>query len=229
MLMAAQGLEVPTRLHEAPPVPRVVDGAFERPGASGARLVFAADQTLLRGGEAGESAFLVRHGLVRLERETARGDRRIVRLAGPGEIVGQEALLGQRYAADVVACTGVAVTAIARTPRADRDDDPAWREVLADTLRALGQSQCWSAELLAGPARRRVLRLLHLLSGYAGQDGVVWLPRREEVGDMLDMALETASRQLVKLRAEGVLSFIDSRRARIDPARLAEALRESDR
>ena len=72
--------------------------------------------------------------------------------------------------------------------------------------------------------RERVLHLLRRLGEHAGIDGTIWLPRREEIGAMLDMTFETASRLVSAMRREGVLTLAPGRSAVLDRAALRKAL-----
>ena len=181
-------------------------------------------------GAAGTAVFTIRSGWVRFERSTERGDRRIVRLAGRGDLIGQEALLQRPYADEAVACTTVEVC---RIPRSLIDDlaeggTALPRELMLRWQRALDEAEAWVADLCAGPARRRLLRLLLRLSQQVDGDGLIWMPRREDIGDMLDMTIETASRLVSSLRREGVLTLHGQRHARLDAASLARALQAED-
>jgi CRP-like cAMP-binding protein len=57
---------------------------------------------------------------------------------------------------------------------------------------------------------------------------VIWLPQRDEIGAMLGLTVETASRLVSRLRREGVLELRGARQARIDGAALQQALRLED-
>jgi CRP-like cAMP-binding protein len=190
----------------------------------------APGDTLYHRASQGDALFTVRAGLVRFERITEAGTRRIVRLAGRGELIGHEALLGLPYADDAVACTPVQLCRIP-APLVDtlgRDHGALQRELMRRWQRALDDAQAWTAELTAGPARRRVLQLLLLLQRHADEDGRIWLPRREQIGDMLDMTVETASRHISRLRREGVLQPLPPQHARLQALRLHAACREAD-
>ena len=91
--------------------------------------------------------------------------------------------------------------------------------------RALDDADEWLTELCSGPARHRMLRLLLKLSEYA-EDGRVWLPARVEMGAMLDMTVETASRLVSQLKREGVLDTPDQRHAVLHMDALMAALRD---
>jgi CRP-like cAMP-binding protein len=170
--------------------------------------------------------FTIREGLVRFERSTEHGDRRIVRIAGRGDLIGQEALLQRPYADDAIACTEVH---LCRIPRALVDQlaqgrDALPRELMLRWQRALDAAEAWVSDLSTGPARRRLLHLLRRLGEHAGPDRTIWLPRREEIGAMLDMTVETASRLVSALRREGVLTLAPGRSALLDRAALRRAL-----
>ena len=91
----------------------------------------------------------IRSGLVRFERTTERGDRRIVRLAGRGDLIGQEALLQRPYADRAVSCTPVQLCRIPRTlvDELGREGGDLPRELMSRWQRALDAAEAWVAEL----------------------------------------------------------------------------------
>lgn len=176
----------------------------------------------------GSSLFTIRKGVLRLERSSHSGERRILRLAGRTDLVGIEAVLGQTYAADAVACTELEAC---RIPRALIDELlPTHVDVSLDLMkrwqRALDDSEEWLTELTRGTARHRMLRLLLKLSEYGESDGMIWLPTRQEMGAMLALTFETASRVVSSLRKEGVLRSADTRRAKVNMTALLQALND---
>jgi CRP-like cAMP-binding protein len=190
--------------------------------------VVGVDDPIYRRGERGTAVFTIRSGLVRFERLTERGNRRIVRLAGRGDLIGLEALLRQPYRDDALACTAVTLCHIPQSvvDELEASQMSLRRELMARWQNALDAAQAWSAELCIGTARRRLLELLALLDRLGDGVGPVWLPRREDIGAMLDLTFETASRVISQLRREGVLELMPPRHAQLDRARLAAALRE---
>ncbi len=186
------------------------------------------DGAVFQRGVKGSAVYTLRSGLVRFERLDERGLSRIVRLAGPGELLGQESLLDRAYVDDARACTPVELcripSGLVQTLASEPGGMP--RELMARWQDALDAAQTWTAELTCGPARARVLKLLAHLGHLAGPDGKVWLPRLHDIGNMLDLTLETASRQISALRKEGVLRRHPLRSASIDPVALQAALRK---
>jgi CRP/FNR family transcriptional regulator, anaerobic regulatory protein len=185
---------------------------------------------LFEAGARGHALYTLREGIVRFERVNERGDRRIVRLAGRGDLIGQEVLLRRPYADDAVACTSVRLCRIPAhlVDALSRQNPPLVHELMARWQRALEQSEGWLAELATGPARRRMLRLLQKLAAYAGPEGLIWLPQRDEIGAMLDITFETASRMISLLKREGVMELRGVRQARVDAQGLLQALRLED-
>jgi CRP-like cAMP-binding protein len=204
--------------------------SLERIHAHIASPLLRPDERLYARGEPAEAVFTIRSGIVRFERVTEGGDRRIVRVAGRGDLIGQEALLQRPYNDDAVACTAVELCRIPHklVDQLGATEAPLLRELMKRWQHALDESAAWVADLSTGSARRRVVKLLDVLARHADDQDCIWLPRREEMGDMLDMTVETASRFVSHLRREGVLDPLPARRARIDRARLAAALRAAD-
>jgi len=192
-----------------------------------ADLSFTPGQPVFIGGESGQAAYTVREGMVRLERLSERGECHIVRLAGRGDLIGMEALLGQTYATTAVACTPVK---LCRLPRAlveelEQQDGHLAHGLMARWQRALDDTDEWLTELLSGSARWRMLRLLLKLSEYGEGEGRIWLPTRQEMGAMLGMTVETASRLVSQLKREGVLQADGGRHAVLAMGALMAALR----
>ena len=77
----------------------------------------------------------------------------------------------------------------------------------------------WTRELSTGPARLRVARLMLYLTGLSA-DGRLHLPGREDVGAMLAVTTETASRLIADFRREGLLQSDEDGSMRADLAGL---------
>jgi len=127
---------------------------------------------------------------------------------------------------DAVPCTEVRLFRIPRAligqPVQDRDELP--RGLMQRSQRALGVAEAWVSDLSTRLARRRLPHLLRRLALHAGTDATNCLPRREEIGAMLDLTIETASRLVSALRREGVLTLLPGRSALLDRAALRKAL-----
>jgi CRP/FNR family transcriptional regulator len=183
-----------------------------------ASLTLAPGDTVYQRGELGAAVYTVRSGVLRFERVTERGDRRIVRLAGPGDLIGQESMVQRAHGDDAVACTEVELCRIPCHLLTDMSArEPALlHELMSRWQNALDAAETWVTDLTTGPARRRVLRLLLKLCDYTNAQGEIWLPSRDEMGAMLDMSVETASRLISALRRDGVLQTPGLRTVRVE-------------
>jgi len=216
--------------HTAPtPTTLFPAAAWPGPAAPTAALAAAPEQRILAAGSTGSQCHEITAGIVRLERVTAAGLRRIIRLAGPGDLIGQEALLRQPYRNDAVACTPVLLRPLALPPASHGPHGQLPSALLQRWQHTLDASEFWCTEVNSGSARRRMLQLLAQLQRHRDDRGLVWLPKRDQMADMLQLTTETCSRVLSALRREQVLTLVPTRLARVDAARLAEALAQADR
>ncbi|MEN9889926.1 MAG: hypothetical protein RLY78_221 [Pseudomonadota bacterium] len=179
-----------------------------------APLRLMAGAVLYRQGDGpGDSVWVVEQGLMRLERVAEEGTRRIVGLAGVGDLLGHDGLCGGPHASEAVACAAVQLR---RVPLDVLSHDAlAATRLLRQAARALAAAQAWSAEVVAGPAADRVRHLLTRLAEHEDADGLCWLPSRQEMAAMLDLRHETVSRHVSALRQQGLISVSQGSRARL--------------
>ena len=173
-------------------------------------LVFAPEQMLYTEGEAAVGVFTLRKGMVKLVRSTADGRVRIVRVLRPGDVVGLEALATARYDSEAVAMTEASVCRIplsvlhhlsANSPRLHLRLMQKWQQALKD-------ADDWLAELNFGSARQRVAGLALKMRDHETPQHTS-LFAREDMGAMLDLKLETVSREISALVREGLLKPLD--------------------
>lgn len=186
-------------------------------------------QALYEADTPGRAVYSIRSGVVMLERLTPQGERRILRLAGMGDVIGLEALLGQTHASRAVALSDVAACALpaAQIQELCLTHRSFTQQLMGRWQRALDEADEWLAELSTGPARHRVLRLVLKFTDYFGGSRIQ-LPMREDIGAMLGMTLETASRVVSTLRREGLLTAHGSTEVTVDVPKVLEALRRSE-
>jgi hypothetical protein len=154
--------------------------------------------------------FTLRKGLVKLVRVTGDGRNRVVRVLFAGDVVGLEALATGRYDSQAVALSEASLCRIpldvihqlgANSPRLHRKLMEKWQS-------ALKQADDWLAELNFGTARQRVLHFIHKMHEVSG-DGTVTLFSRDDMGSMMDLKLETVSREVTALVRAGVVEPLD--------------------
>lgn len=176
---------------------------------SGAVIYNAADE--------GRAVLTVRSGLVKLVQYLPDGGQRIVRLLRAGDTLGLEVLVGEAYEHTAIVLRRALTCRIPRevvqrlsveTPRLHTQLMKRWHQ-------SVRQADEWLTELSTGSARARVARLL-LAQAEATESNVCELFSREDVGAMLGVTTETASRMIAEFRRSGVLTDLESNRYRCD-------------
>jgi len=173
-------------------------------------LVYQPGQTLYDESDKALGVFTLRKGMVKLVRVTADGRARVVRVLFPGDVVGLEALATGRYDSQAVALSEVSVCRIplevmhqlgANSPRMHRKLMEKWQS-------ALKLADDWLAELNFGTAKQRVLHFIRKMHEVS-HDDTVTLFSRDDMGAMMDLKLETVSREVTALVRGGVMSPLD--------------------
>lgn len=173
-------------------------------------LVFAAGQTLYGEAAPAHSVYTLRMGMVKLVRSTPDGRQRVLRVLRPGDVVGLEALAGARYDSEAVALTEASVCRIPTEVihRLVQHSPRLHMRLLQKWQAALREADDWLAKLNFGTARQRVANFV-LKMRHASDPAVVTLFSREDMGAMLDLKLETVSREVSALVKRGVLQPLD--------------------
>lgn len=163
-------------------------------------LKLAPGATLYNAGEEGGCLFTIRSGLVKLVQFLPDGTQRIVRLLRPGAVAGLEMLVGRPYGHTAVA---LQETEVCRIPRAvverlSKETPRLHARLMERWDQALQQADAWLTELSTGSARQRLARLFLKLA--EGRDGPVELSGREDIGAMIGLGMETASRTVAEFK-----------------------------
>jgi CRP-like cAMP-binding protein len=162
--------------------------------------------TLYRAGDTGEYLFTVRVGALKLMQYLPDGSQRIVRLARTTDVIGLEALLESNYQHDAVVLQPTEVCRFpARVVRELGQQNPKLhRELMIRWQRALSEADAWLTELSTGSARQRVARLLlRLVRDPLNSESELF--GREDIGAMLGITTETASRTIADFKRRGLL------------------------
>jgi CRP-like cAMP-binding protein len=164
-------------------------------------LHFESGVTIYAQGERGQNLYTLREGFVKLLHLNEDGTERIVRLIKQGDLFGMEALLGSPHESSAIAlgrvylCRLPASMIVAlgeESPRLHRQMMKKWGE-------ALSQSETWFSQMNTGRADLRIARFLLALA--KEHEGIIKAPlfKREDMGLMMDIKLETVSRSLASL------------------------------
>ena len=172
-----------------------------------------ANALLYRHQQRGRHIFTIRTGVVKLVRYLPDGSQRIVRILRSTDVAGLEALLDQPYQHDAVALTALEVC---RIPAKMVNDLALERPKLHTELmkrwqRALNEADAWLTQFSTGTARQRMARLMMRLADPA-HDCSLELFCREDIGAMLGITTETASRVIAEFKRRGLLQERDDSR-----------------
>ncbi|MCU7892916.1 MAG: Crp/Fnr family transcriptional regulator [Candidatus Thiodiazotropha sp. (ex Ustalcina ferruginea)] len=162
--------------------------------------------TLYRTGDEGGRMYTVRSGILKLVQYLPDGSQRIVRLIRSTDITGLESILGETYQHDAVVLqeTEVCALPVRVVENLSKDNPALHRELLNRWQRALNEADAWLTELSTGSAKQRVARLLLRLVKDT-QESQCSLFAREDMGAMLGITTETASRTIAEFKRQSLL------------------------
>lgn len=148
------------------------------------------------------SVYTVRSGVLKLRVDLPNGGQRIVRLLRPGDVAGLESLVDEPYHHTAIALQDANVCRIPREVVAQLDKShPAVHLALMQRWqRSVDQADHFIVALSTGSAEARMARLLLTL----GCDDTP-MPSREDMGALLGITTETASRIIADFRRRGLI------------------------
>ncbi len=181
------------------------------------QFVLHAGDELYRAGDRGQRMFTIRSGSVKLVQYLPDGSQRIVRLLKSTDVTGLESLLDGPYEHDAVAMQDTEICCLpSDTVKQLSEKNPQLHEeLLRRWQRALHEADAWLTELSTGSAKQRIARLLLRLVQNA-ETSECTLFGREDVGAMLGITTETASRTIAEFKRQSLLIETSSNRFVLD-------------
>lgn len=194
-------------------------------------MQIASGDTLFRQGNEGKYVYTLRQGMIKLVRIRQNGDQRIMRILRPGDVGGLEVLVASQYEYDAIALDRVLLCRIPvkTLQQLDSESPKLHQKLLERWYQTVSEADEWMAELTSGSARARMARLLLKMRNPEHRE-LSTLFSREDIGSMLCMTMETASRTINAFQREGKISPLDAtgRLYRIEESALAETILNSD-
>ena len=168
-------------------------------------IILSPGDSLYNYGDAGDSLYTIREGLLKLQQPLSDGSSRIVNLLGQGQVAGLEVIVTGYYEHTAIA---LQPTKLCRIPREIVNKLAAnlHSQLMQKWHEALIRAHACTRELGTGHARQRVARLFLILQ--STQDGIVRLFGREDVGLLLGLTTETASRMIAGFKRKGIIREI---------------------
>ncbi len=169
------------------------------------------------------SLYTVRSGLIKLKVSLPNGGQRIVRLLRAGDVAGLESLVGEPYHHTAIALQDADVCRIPRevVMQLDKTHPKVHLALMQRWQRSVDQADHFIVALSTGSAEARMARLLLTL----GCDDTP-MPSREDMGALLGITTETASRIIAEFRRRGLIQVVKGECIAYDHtamARLAES------
>ena len=170
---------------------------------------YAAGDTLYLEGEDAEYLGIVRSGRIKLIDHSRSGRARIVRLHGPGSVLGLNGLLDEdsqhtAVAVDEVALYRIPIPSIRSIKQSNEETYCELMEYFSQYLR---QADNWITEFSTGGVRGRVARLTQYLMSTDEKTGddQVSLLTVEEMAEILGVTPESVSRVMADFKRKRVL------------------------
>jgi len=169
-------------------------------------ISFATGSVIYNAGDPGHWVFTVRGGVVKLVQYLPNGTQRTVHLLRQGAAMGMEALLGYAYEHSAIVLREALVCRIPITMIKDLNvQTPHLHEqLMRHWHQSAREADEWLTQLSTGTARARMARLL--LSLASGRRCECELFSAEDLGAMLSITPETASRIVAEFKRSNVLT-----------------------
>jgi len=202
----------------------LTESDFEKIHDPISQFTLKAGDRLYRDRDNGNRLFTIRSGLIKLQRYLPDGTQRIVRLAKTSDVIGLESLLDQPYEHEAIAMqtTEICCLPVDTVNELSKENPTLHKELLLRWQRALSEADTWLTELSTGSARNRVARLILQLTDDTSDQPECRLFAREDLGSMLGITTETASRTIAEFKRKGWLNELSSNHYRVDITALQE-------
>jgi CRP/FNR family transcriptional regulator len=171
-------------------------------------LTIPAGGVLFNMNEPADGVYCIRAGMVKLVKYSNTGAQRIVRIVKRSDVAGIEGIFSPAFEHTAVAVGEVVACRIplANFRRMIESNPSLQHRLLEKSQQALREAETWLSELAGGSAqaRERMARLLLRLRD--GSTDRIHRFNLEDVGAMLGITIETASRVLADFTRQGLLT-----------------------
>jgi CRP-like cAMP-binding protein len=173
-------------------------------------------QVLYSEGDSGHHMFTVRSGLIKLVQYLPDGTQRIVRLMRSTDVLGLEVLVDRQYEHEAVV---LRPSELCRYPQEtvdyfSRTNPILHRDLMKQWQKELSTADAWLTELSTGSAKRRMANLLLRLVEPDSTE--CFLFSREDIGSILSITIETASRTISEFKRSNLIKEIRSNHFDLD-------------
>lgn len=183
---------------------------------------FGAGQVVLRQGAPATHVLLLVSGRVKASLTLPDGEILLLAVRGPGELLGDMAVLGGDGRLATVTTIEPCVMQVlsAERFRALVRTAELETELLRRAMRRIREGEAWRAETASLPASSRVVRALVRLAAPGTDEPVDVGLGQVEVGQAVGLSRSVVAAELAKLRKQGIVRTTRRRILITDPARL---------
>ncbi len=195
----------------------LTEGDFESLHEPVEQITLQPGSVLYKIGDSGHHLFTVRSGLIKLVQYLPDGSQRIVRLACGADVLGLEMLSGDQYEHEAVV---LRTTELCRYPgeavnRLSLQNPKMHRDLMSTWQKTLNDADTWITRFSTGSSRKRMANLLLLLSETEDPSDC-YLLSREDIGSILSITIETASRTISDFKRAGLIHEISHNHFSLD-------------
>jgi CRP-like cAMP-binding protein len=150
--------------------------------------------------------YTIRSGKVKLVHYLPNGNYRIIRLLGQGDLAGIEALNGSAFLQQAIAMqdTSVCQIPVKNIEQLNANSSHLYTQLTAHWQKVQRDADIWLANLTMGSSRCRVANLLIYLANDK-PDSSFFLPSRADIGALLAITTETASRIIAEFKRNSLV------------------------
>lgn len=165
-------------------------------------------EVLYKVGDPGRHLFTVRSGLIKLVQYLPDRTPRIVRLMRSTDTFGLEMLVGEQYEheAVILRASGLCRYSKEAVMRFSETNPEFHKDLMLRWQKSLSDADAWLTQLSTGPAKKRVANLLLRLREEDSTE--CFLFSREDIGSILSITIETASRTISDFKRKGLMKEI---------------------
>jgi CRP/FNR family nitrogen fixation transcriptional regulator len=191
--------------------------------AVGVGMTFASGEEIYAQDDETDMVYQVQRGAVRASRLLGDGRRQIAGFYYPGDLFGLEAGLTHRASAEALCDSKILVAKRSALKHYGEAGERLERLIWRATGQELGRAQDHMMLLARKSAYERVAGFL---SDVAKRQGEAWnelAMSRQDIADHLGLTIETVSRMVTQLQADGLVALEGCRRFRVAaPMRMAD-------
>ena len=181
--------------------------AFDNMLAPIDHYVYQKKVPLYEAGQEGDFLYTVRRGLIKLYQYLPNGDLRVVRLLKPGDIAGLELLVNHKYHHSAMTTheSDLCRIPVSIVHQLERQYPDLFQKLMSMWQESLDAADLFITKFSTGTSQVRMARLLFEMTK---EENSAWGPNlsREDMGDILGMSTETASRIIADFKRRGLIS-----------------------